>query len=422
MSTKKEHTIQVPVDQLKVGLYIDIGLSWMQNPFLFRRFCIKSPQEIKVIQDIVKGDITVYPGRSIVGVAPDEAEDTTAQDDPEPAYHEQALRVQKEKHLDEARRYRDQRRALMRRYKETSQKIKAFTDGLTREPANAIRDADGIVGDMLDQFEQKGHVLMNLINLPESVYTPYAHSLNVMVLSLSLARTQGLTGGALRWVALGALLHDVGLIQVPPKITKATKALSPAEQKLYETHPTMGGKLVRQIGGIDERIIDIIELHHEMLDGSGYPGGLDEKKISVPVRIVSIANSYDNLCNPREPDKSLTPKQAMAILYSRYPGRLDQMLLENFVKTMGIYPPGTVVQLSDGSIALVVSVDTENLLKPVVLIYNPDIPKDEAFLIDLAGRNDLTIEDALKPTQYPPEIYEYLGMTHHVGYFHSVDE
>ncbi len=422
MSTKKELTIQVPVDQLKVGLYVDVGLSWMQNPFLFRRFRIKSTQEIKVIQDIVKGNISVYPGRSIVGVAPDAAEDAAAKDDMKPGSYEQALRVQKEKHLNEARRYRDQRQALMRLYRETSQKIKAFTGGLTREPANAIRDADGIVGDMLDNFEQKGHVLMNLINLPESVYTPYAHSLNVMVLSLSLARTHGLTGGSLRQVALGALLHDVGLIQVPPKITKSTTALSPAEQKVYETHPTIGGKLVRQIGVIDERVIDIIEMHHEMLDGSGYPGGIDEKKISLAVRIVSIANSYDNLCNPRESEKSLTPKQAMAILYSRYPGRLDQVLLENFVKTMGIYPPGTVVQLSDDSVALVVSVDTENLLKPVVLIYNPDIPKDEAFLMDLADRNDLTIEDALKPSQYPPEMYEYLGMTHHVGYFYSVDE
>jgi hypothetical protein len=155
------------------------------------------------------------------------------------------------------------------------------------------------------------------------------------------------------------------------------------------------------------------------MDGSGYPRGIEGRWISQMPRIVAIANIYDNLCNPGDPSRALTPRDAMAQLFQTYSGKLDKDLVSAFIKVMGVYPPGTVVQLNDDNIGLVVSVNPHYLLKPRVVLYNPDIPREQALMVDLIDRPDLEIKGALKPNEFPARILEYLGMPERLGYFYQ---
>ncbi|MEW6419378.1 MAG: hypothetical protein AB1480_14900 [Nitrospirota bacterium] len=141
------------------------------------------------------------------------------------------------------------------------------------------------------------------------------------------------------------------------------------------------------------------------------------EQISKSARIVAIANVYDNLCNPQNVADALTPKTALAVMYTKFKDKLDNRLVERFISTIGVYPPGTVVRLNDGSIGVVVTVDQQELLKPQLLLYNPDIPKEQALIVDLKEHDDLSVQEVLRPGEYPRRIYEYLNIEERLGYF-----
>ena len=107
----------------------------------------------------------------------------------------------------------------------------------------------------------------------------------------------------------------------------------------------------------------------------------------------------------------------MAILFKKYQRKLDINLVQHFIKTFGVYPPGTVVKLSDDSIALVISVDPSTILKPKVLLYNPDIPANQALLVSLAEHDKLEVVSVIKPEECPPRVYEYLGIQENMGFY-----
>lgn len=412
---KSEKTVKLSVDKLVIGLYVDLGLSWTEHPFLFKRFRIKTAEDLTIIRSLPLTEVTVYPERS-EAVVPTPAAAGAAE---APVAPPQDLWKAKQEKIEKAEQFRAERRKVTARYNETVKKVRKFTENLRTTPANAMRDAEEVIETMAAAFEQEGDTLMNLINLSDTSFSLYNHALNVSVLSLSLARAMGIKGAELRHVGIGGLLHDVGKILVPGNITHKKTKLTGAEQAVLNSHPILGGKLSRRIQTLPKEVVDIIEQHHELLDGSGYPQGLKAAEISLPGQIVAVANLYDNLCNPEEVARALTPKAALAMLYAKYRGRLDSTLIEFFVKTMGIYPPGTLVKLNDESIGLVVSVDPKAMTKPTLILYNPDIPRKDALMINLQEHPDLAIADVIKPADYPSRVYEYLGLKDRVGYFHS---
>ena len=214
-------------------------------------------------------------------------------------------------------------------------------------------------------------------------------------------------------------MHDIGKAAIPAKITMKKQALNASEQKLLNTHPAFGGRLTRKLDGVSIEASEVIEQHHEHLDGTGFPKGLKGDAITKLARIVAITNCYDNLCNPPDVQKSLTPKAAIAILYTKYKDKLDTAIVQHFIRTMGVYPPGTIIILSDDSIGLVTAVDSGALLQPQILLYHPDIPRNEALHLDLKLHPDLTIKDVIVASDCPDRVYQYLGITERTGYYYE---
>lgn len=424
---EKDHSIMFPVDKLIPGLYVDLGLPWTDHPFLFKRFKIKTQQEINIIRGLGLKEIKVYPERSDgllkkdnPGAASPATPTEPEGDNTASAADHDKMWQQKQQRIDEAAQFRNRRLKIDREYQETIKRVKNLTRDLKTAPANAIRDAGEVIETLTDAFGDDGDVIMNLVSLSASEFSVYHHALNVTVLALTLGAARGIQGEDLKELGIGAMLHDIGKILVPAQIlSKEGGDLNTSEQAILNNHPALGAKMAGRVGKLDDSIIEIIENHHEMLDGSGYPRQLRAPDISGAAQIVSVANVYDNLCNPIDPTKAVTPKQAVATLYAKYRGPIDETLIGRFIQTMGVYPPGTVVMLSDNSIGLVVAIDAKALLKPQILLYNPDIPKQEALMIDLNTRDDLTIVDVLKPTEYPKRIYDYLGIHERIGYFNE---
>ncbi len=173
--------------------------------------------------------------------------------------------------------------------------------------------------------------------------------------------------------------------------------------------------------GLPNEALTVIAQHHEHADGTGYPKGLKGNDIFLLARVVSIANTYDNLCNPIKSSTGLTPHQALSLMYAQQRGKFDTAPLTTFVRCMGIYPPGTVVVLSNECIGMVVSVNSAVPLKPTVLIYDPAVPRERAILVELESEPDVTISRALKPEQLPKPIYDYLAPRRRLTYYFDTD-
>jgi len=410
-------SIVVNVDKLAVGMYVDIRLNWSQHPFLFSKFKIKSKSEIDIIKKLVR-EVLVYPQKS--DVRPEVPSNAT-EESSEPSIERGKSRTQlwdeKQDIIAKANEYKLSRQKVAKQYREAQKRVRNLCMDLKTSPANAIRDANLIIDDMTASFANAENVLVNLVNLSSSSYSFHNHALNVTVLAFIAGHSLGLKEAELRVLGVSSILHDIGKVTLPAGIVNKSEKLTASEEKLLQGHIVAGVRLVSKIEGIPEQALEVIANHHEFLDGSGYPRGVKEKDISTICRLITIADIYDNLCNPRDSAKAVSPKTAMATLYSKFKGKLDLKLVQHFIQTFGIYPPGTIVELSDQSTGLVVSVNSGSALKPKVLLYNPDIPVHQSILLDLSQHDDIDITNVIKAADCPERVTEYLGIQDKMGYF-----
>jgi hypothetical protein len=161
----------------------------------------------------------------------------------------------------------------------------------------------------------------------------------------------------------------------------------------------------------------IIAHHHELIDGRGFPRQLANDKISPLARIVALVNHYDNLCNPANPALAITPHEALSQIFAQMKRQFDAAVMTGFIRMMGVYPPGSVVELSDGRLALVASVNSSRPLKPRIIIFEPRVPREDALIEDLEQSPDLGIRRSLKPLQLPKAAFDYLSPRQRICYF-----
>jgi putative nucleotidyltransferase with HDIG domain len=221
---------------------------------------------------------------------------------------------------------------------------------------------------------------------------------------------------AIRLLGTGALFHDIGKLDIPDRVTRKTSPLTKPEVALLQQHCAYGVEIGRRME-LSGEVLNIIGQHHEHVDGSGYPKALKHSQISMLAKIVAIANTFDNLCNPSNPAWALTPHEALSVMYAQQRGQFEATPLNTFVRCMGIYPPGTVVVLSNGSIGMVVAVNSTRPLKPTLLVYDPDVPREDAVLVELEQEPEVTVARTLKPSQLPAAVFDYLAPRKHTSYY-----
>jgi putative nucleotidyltransferase with HDIG domain len=411
-------TERVAPDQLRVGMYVYLDLKWFDHPFAFNHFKIKSPEQIETLRALglpsLRMSRALSDPEALVGQTP--ALPPMAQ--PQPALEQEPSPVMLAKRA---------MMAQMKERREAAERIeRAFVD-----TANTLRDIEKNLYSNPAQTLQQAHKLVDkiaesILNAPELAIAAmsdklggedlYFHSLNVTMLALMLARELKLPTELMGPLGVGALLHDIGRKEVPDRILLKTEPLTTAERNLYEQHPNFGVEMARRMA-LAPAALDIIGQHHELIDGSGYPQGLKGEAISLLARLVAIANYYDELCNPPMLADALTPHEALSLMFAKLRSKFDPAMLKVFIRCLGVYPPGSVVQLSNGFIAMVSTVNTARPLKPLVVVYDAEVPKEEAMILDLGNEPELSISKAIRPNQLPREIYAYLSPRKHVSYY-----
>lgn len=253
----------------------------------------------------------------------------------------------------------------------------------------------GAVGEILTQVELSKDILLGLTHLQSYDNYLFSHSVNVCVLALIIGEGLGLTSSDLKVLGEAALLHDLGMLNVPVEIWGQQRALTEEEITQMRRHPNCGRDMLSHVEGLLPCVVDVAYQHHERYDGSGYPEGLAGSEISRFARIVTVADVYDACISPRPHREAMTPREALSNL-TAYKEKYDPEVLYAFMSMMAIYPVGCFVQLSSGESAKVVGIHRNQPFRPEVRVVTNSsgeaLPKP--YRINLDERNYLMLHIA----------------------------
>jgi len=420
-----DNTLYITIEQLRVGLYVHLDLNWTEHPFSFSSFKIKNQDQIDIISGLGLQRIRYDPAKSDsmpLPPAPAAEAAVPTKPTPLPPAEQQTMppvRTEvprgKQERIEQLKHIRDEILHVEKQFNLASKTVKGIIGGVARRPERSRHQAEALVDEMVETIISDAGVVMHAMSQAVGEGA-YVHSLNVAVLSLMLAKALDLGARDIKHLGLGAVFHDIGKLAIASEVVHKTESLTAEEQALMEHHCYHGADIARKLG-LSIRETEIILQHHECFDGSGYPRRLTGDKISLLSTIVAIANAYDNLVNPPNIADALTPYEALSHLFAFKREKFQEAPLRTFIHCLGVYPPGSIVHLSNEMLGLVLSVNTSNSLKPKVLVYDPNIPVDEALIIDMGKEDDLSITQSLRPGQLPREIYAYLSSCKNVTYY-----
>lgn len=414
---------RISVNQLRPGVFIRlIKAKWFDHPFLFSSFKIKDAEQIALIRKLGIKEVLCLPEKC--DVLPRKSSETT----PSPLEEKTEEATLSQQVLDHLWEVKKERALRLKKKKDRIARceerfngcIKAFNNilaGVFGGKSESVKEAVAFVGRLTEYFLNDRESTLHLMNVMDQAEAAYSHPMNVAVLSMMVGREAGLSPNEMTILGLGALFHDIGKARIPKKLLKRRNGLTKAEQDIIDQHTELGAALLSAIDCFPAAVTRIVAQHHERMNGSGIPGHLTGKAIDPLARIVAIADTYDNHTNHPDPEKALTPYLALSFMFGQQKQLFDVDMLALFIRCLGVYPPGTVVELNNGAIGMVMAVNPRNQLHPSVVLYDEDVPKKEALIVDLTDEEDLRVERSIRLTHLPRKVLEYLSPRTRITYF-----
>jgi HD-GYP domain-containing protein (c-di-GMP phosphodiesterase class II) len=364
---------RLAIGDVRPGMYI-VGLdrSWLHTPFLFHRKLIQSTAEIDQLKKQGIREVVIDPARG-VDIAehrddsPVKARQAASLASEDPRAATQAAAAQPPlsaaelafqplaRELDNARAVRE----------ETLTLAQTIFDGVGAGARIDGKIAAQVVTQLQASITRSPEANLLLMQMRRFQKDLFTHAVNVCVLALVVATAEDL-GDDIVTLGMAALLHDVGETRLPRALLRKTNNFTDAEAGLLKQHPALGAALLAQTTGIDPSAQSIVLAHHERIDGSGYPSGATD--LSLYSQIVALTDSYDDMLSGRN-QVALQPTEVLRQLYLQAnTGTVQRDLVEKVIRSLGVYPIGSVVELNTGERGVVVATNRAAALKPVVRV------------------------------------------------------
>ncbi len=376
---------KIPASELRFGMYIhDLGLSWMDHPFWRARFTLEDPADLHRILDNAIAEVSIDTSKGLdVLVAAQEprvgrvAETTVAwgDDDPAPgpdagiedcglATPDAAAAGGPGKTVGLLEEVHAARRLIAQARQQVTQMFNDARMGQVPKTAAVLP----LVEEISASVARNPDALISLARMKNRDDYTYMHSVAVCGLMVALARQLGLAPAQVRDAGVGGLLHDIGKIAIPLEILNKPDSLGSAEYEIVMRHPVAGAELLSQVQGIPDAAMQVVRHHHERIDGSGYPDGLAADEIDPMARMGAVCDVYDAVTSERSYNVGWNPAQALSRM-AAWKGHFDTAVFQAFVRTVGIYPIGSLVRLESGRLAVVIDQSRASLLAPEVRVF-----------------------------------------------------
>ncbi len=421
------HLRRIDVDGLCIGMYVSqLDRPWLETPFLFQGFFIRNTQEIDELRrycryveiDIeesdprLRGSLRAESASKSERIAPKASSkrgfwlwnwilrlfgrgrSATATDAKPGEFYEDTVSTADE--LVVARSV----------HSGALDKLMTVLNDIRSGGSLPMPDVQIVADEMVESVLRNSTAMALLVRMQQKDEYTSSHSLKTSVWALVFGRHLGLDRDSLRAVGLGALLLDVGKTKMPVELLNKTGEITDVERAYLHTHVDRSLEILREAGGIDNRVLEMVATHHERYDGSGYPKGWRGNQIPVFGRIAGIVDSYAAMTSDRPYASAVSSYDAMREFKALSDKHFQAEMVEQFIQAIGIFPAGTLVELNTGEIGVVLKEHQSSRLQPdvaIILDSNKE-PLEKIETIDLQAQNGPTptvwIERGIEPGAY----------------------
>lgn len=398
------------VRDLKPGMFIaQLDRPWIETPFPLQGFVLKDQAELQKLTELcqfvfidLEKSVDYKFERHAVGTASASAKGKAAQ----PTLNGSLGHFERVQYEITQTLKKEVATATLFHSEVVRAMLHLLSDLRVDKPLN-FRAARKAASVMVRSILRNPDAMVWLARLKDRDSYSYHHGIRSAILATVFGRHLGLPEEILDNLATGVLLMDIGVTGLPHELTHAAN-LTPEQQKEWQRHVEISMQRLEACEGINERILALVQYHHERHDGSGYPFGLEGNRIPMLARIASMVDYYDMLTSPRPGADAVTSTRAVSLLYEQRDTGFQAALVEQFIQSIGVYPTGTLVELSGGEVGVVVAQNTSRRLRPQVMLVldRAKQPLARPYIVDLlntaqdANGQPLAIAGALEAGAY----------------------
>lgn len=403
---------KVKTSFLKIGMYVsNLDRPWIDTPFLLEGFTIKTEEDLSIL-DQYCDYVFIDPERGIGASEYIEDESRLKSN----SYLERFLQDNKKKvQYENIKTAKEELPEAKTALTNASNQVAHIMENVKEGKNLDIEAVRGVVEPILDSIIRNSEAYMWLTMMQKKNAYTYSHSVDNCALAIAFGRHMGLPKKDLRTLAIGLLMMDMGNVRVPEQILNKNGRLSEAEYKIVKKHVMHGVDILKTTEGMNEDIINITLTHHERFDGSGYPNGLLGAHIPVYGRMAGIIDCYDAMTSERPFTTAKSPYAALQNIYNWRTSAFQPELVEQFLQCMGVYPTGSLVEMTNGEVGIVLEQNPTQRMRPKIMLVLDEekVHLVEYQTVDLANQYEdasklpLNIYRGLDPGAYEIDPTEY---------------
>ncbi|PCM44196.1 HD-GYP domain-containing protein [Marinobacter sp. ANT_B65] len=368
---------QVDVADLEIGMHvIRLDRPWEETDFLVQGFIINEMSEVHALRR--QCDFVVIQGVAERRRQPGEKVSSSGRPKRVSGHNQKYAQApisatastiprRRVSYINQVSVGREIQTAIMR-FEEAQDTARSIMNGLRVSRTLDINNARAVVNSCVESVLRNENALMLLTKIKNQDEYTAEHCINVSILAAAFGKSLGMIKGEIQNLALCGLLHDVGKTKIPNEILNKPGRLTDDEFDIMRNHAVHGRTILISTGAPLKTAIDVAFSHHERIDGMGYPRRLPAEKIPYFAKIISLVDTYDAITSKRAYQKASASMQALEIIHKNRGTQFDTELADAFIRMVGIYPPGSIVEMQNGHVGIVVESFENHRLKPKVLM------------------------------------------------------
>ncbi|RFC35592.1 MAG: HD-GYP domain, c-di-GMP phosphodiesterase class II (or its inactivated variant) [Candidatus Nitrotoga sp. SPKER] len=401
---------KIKINDVRLGMYLqEVCGSWMDHPFWKRSFKLTDNNDLNTLKSCGVAEIWIDTSK---GLDIDAGITALSQKEGEFKVESELKKIEQTPlKIEVPVSLQVELIAAKKIHTKTKEVVVSMFSDVRMGNALKLDDALSLVDEINQSIARNVSALVSLSRLKNADDYTYLHSVAVCILMVALGRQLGLEDKVIKQVGLAGLMHDFGKIFIPNEVLNKPGKLTEEEFNIVKTHPLKGWEFLKDSNEVNDLTLDVCRHHHERVDGKGYPDKLSGEELTLFARMGAICDVYDAITSNRCYKKGWEPAESIRKMAEWKDGHFDEAIFHAFVKTVGIYPTGTLLKLKSGRLGVVTDQSQNSLTKPLVKVFfstrsNAPILQET---IDLSKSPD-SIANIENPSQWGFDLDKIMGI------------